>query len=598
MTHPLRRAVLPLALLALAALAVRPAHAAEIFPLDQIKPGMKGTARTIFAGKEIESFDLEVIGVLRNLIGPKQDVILVRLLGEKTAYTGVVAGMSGSPVYIEGKLVGALAYRFGAFTREPIAGVTPIESMLRAAQEEPPPQSTAALGRYPLPEETSTALGLGHFSDRYLVPIETPLSFVGIHPRVVSRFSEELGRLGLLALQGGGTAVPENTSELLPGGAVAAALVTGDMGIAGTCTITHRIGNQLFACGHALLSYGDVQLPMARAEIVTTVASELSSFKIANLGELVGTFHQDRRSAIVGEVGPIPAMIPVDLTVAHRGRERQYHYQIFQHPKLSPTLLNLTLFNGLFTLIESGEGLTYRVSGQMSLRGHESIVLDDMFGPTESPFPDALLVAGSVGQTFRRIFSNPFETPEIERITLRVELLPERRAVSIENAWVDKNDVRPGETIHVKVVLRPYRGPRLVREIPIEIPPQAAKGNLRVLVSDALLLNRITRTMQLSFGLRLGRQLAPRVSSLEQLIALINRERRNDRLYVSLFQRTPTLLVEDKVLPSIPLSQMNVLNPRQTPGRTIVSYQSILNESSQPLGQVITGSRWLQVTVR
>ena len=163
MTHTLRRAVLPLALLALAALAARPARAAEIFPLDQIKPGMKGTARTIFAGKVIESFDLEVIGVLRNLIGPKQDVILVRLLGEKTAYTGVVAGMSGSPVYIEGKLVGALAYRFGAFTREPIAGVTPIESMLRAAQEEPPPQSAAALGRYPLPEETSTALGLGHF---------------------------------------------------------------------------------------------------------------------------------------------------------------------------------------------------------------------------------------------------------------------------------------------------------------------------------------------------------------------------------------------------------------------------------------------------
>ena len=595
MTHPLRRAVLPLALLALAVLAVRPARAAEIFPLDQIKPGMKGTARTIFAGKEIESFELEVIGVLRNLIGPKQDVILVRLLGEKPAYTGVVAGMSGSPVFIEGKLVGALAFRFGAFTREPIAGVTPIESMLRAAQEPTPPQSAAALGRYPLPEETSTALGLGQLLDRYLVPIETPVSFVGIHPQVVSRFSEELG---LLAVQGGGTAVPENTSELLPGGAVSAALVTGDMGIAGTCTITHRIGDQLFACGHPLLSYGDVQLPMARAEIVTTVASELNSFKIANLGELVGTFRQDRRSAIVGKVGPIPAMIPVDLTVAHRGRERQYHYQIFQHPKLSPTLLNLTLFNGLFTLIESGEGLTYRVSGQMSLRGHDSIALDDMFGPTESAFPDALLVAGSVGQTFQRIFSNPFESPEIERITLRVELLPERRAVSIENAWVDKNDVRPGETIRVKVVLQPYRGPRLVREIPIEVPPQAAKGSLRVLVSDALLLNRITRTMQLSFGLRLGRQLAPRVSSLEQLIALINRERRNDRLYVSLFQRTPTLLVEDKVLPSIPLSQMNVLNPRQTPGGTIVSYQSIVNESSQPLGQVITGSRWLQVTVR
>jgi len=183
------------------------AAATELFPLDQVRPGMKGVASTIFAGREVENFELEVVGVLRNFAGPQQDLILVRLLGEKVNYTGVVAGMSGSPVYIQGKLLGALSFRFGVFTKEPIAGVTPIESMLRAAQEEPPTQIAGMdrpeAIRYPLTDEAALSLGLRQPPERYLVPIETPASFVGIEPQVVSRFAEEFGQLGLLAVQAG-----------------------------------------------------------------------------------------------------------------------------------------------------------------------------------------------------------------------------------------------------------------------------------------------------------------------------------------------------------------------------------------------------------
>ena len=573
-------------------------RASDILPLDQIKPGMRGTARTIFAGREIESFDLEVLGVLRDLVGPGQHVILVRLLGDKPNYTGVVAGMSGSPVYIDGKLVGALAFRFGIFTKEPIGGVTPIESMMRAAREElPAPAAEAAPPlRYALPPEMLTRAGISA-PEPYLVPIETPLSFVGFQPQVISRYASELAPYGLLAVQGGGTAAAAETSSLEPGGAVSAALVTGDMSIAGTCTITYREGDRLYACGHWLLNLGQVQMPMAAAAVVTTVASNYDSFKIANIGEVIGSFTQDRASAIVGRVGAPPPMIPVDLDLVHRGGTNHYQYKVFQHPKLSPLLLSATLFNGLFTSIEGGAELTYRVTGRLALRGHADVVLDDMFSPTDSFFPDAAFVVNSVADSFRQVFTNPYESPLIEGVHLRVELLPDRHTASIENAWCEKNEVRAGETVTVKVVLQPYRGERLVREIPVTIPAQAAKGDLRLLVSDATLLNALTRSLY--FGGFRG--MNPRVNSLEQLISLLNRERRNDRLYVTVFQHTPTLLVEDKILPSVPLSAINVLNQKSAstpPGSTMLFFESILNEASEPLGQVVTGSYWLNLTVR
>lgn len=605
MPRLLRRTAFAALLVLLAAAAAGAADPPEILPLDQVKPGMRGTARTVFAGKEIETFDLEVLGVLRNLLGPKQDVILARLVGDKVSYTGVVAGMSGSPVYIEGKLAGALSLRFGAFTKEPIAGITPIESLLRAgAQEEPAAADAAAPSgpsRYPLSEEVLTAAGVRVTTEPYLVPIETPLTFVGFHPEAINRFSDQLAEYGLLAVQGGGPAATDRTASLEPGGAVAGALVTGDLAIAGTCTVSHRVGDKLYACGHWLLGYGDVQIPMVRAEIVTTVPSELSSFKIANIGEVVGRFEQDRRTGIVGRVGPKPPMVPVDLTLVARGQSRQYHYEIFQHRKISPLLLSLTLFNGIFGVVESGEELTYRLSGRLVLRDHTDVVLDDMFSPTDSFFPDAFFVVNSVADAFRRVYTNPFENPVIDRIELRVELVPDRHAATIENAWTDKSEVRAGETIRVKVVLQPYRGQRQIREVPLAIPPQAVKGELRVLVSDATVLNFITRSLLFGQGFGGAFGFNPRITSLEQLIRLLNRERRNDRLYVSVFQPTPTMLVEDKILPSVPLSQMNVLNHQAAavrPGGTLLFYESILNEASEPLGQVVSGSHWLRLVVR
>ncbi len=588
-----------------AAAAAQAAEPAEIMPLEQVKPGMHGKAYTIFAGAQIESFDLEVLGVLPNLLGPKLDVILVRLLGDKPNYTGVVSGMSGSPVYIDGKLVGALSLRFGAFTKEPIGGVTPIATMLRAGEFSAPVSSTSAdadaIPHYSLPEEFATVAGMPRGLEPYLVPIDMPLTFVGFHPQAIHRFAEPLKQMGFVAVQGGGTAAPGAGGSLEPGGAVSAALVTGDLTIAGTCTITYRNGDQLYACGHPILGVGQVTVPMARSEIVATVPSDLGSFKIANIGEVIGRFEQDRRSAIVGRVGPVPPMVPVDLTLVAHGRSTQYHYNVFQNPKFSPLLMDITLFNGLLATVESSDEMTYRVTGRLQLTGHPEVVLDDMFSPTDSFIPDAFWVVANLSDTFRRIFANSFETPQIERIRLQVELIPKRLSATVENAWASKSEVRPGETLSVKVVLRPYRGERIVQEVPVTIPAQAAKGDLRILVSDATLLNRLTTSLLLGPSQQFPGAFQPRLTSLDQLIGLLNRERRNDHLYISVFQSTPTVLLEDKILPSVPLSQINVLNddttvPRQ--GSPLYFPQSILTEADLPLGQVITGSHWLTVTVR
>ncbi len=291
-------------------------------------------------------------------------------------------------------------------------------------------------------------------------------------------------------------------------------------------------------------------------------------------------------------------MIPVEVTLVRPDKlgERQLHFQIFHHPKISSLLLGLTLMNGLMGRVEYGEEVSYRIRGQIEVRGHARVELDEMYSPSDSFAPDASFIAGQVSQTFQRVFNNPFEPPTIVGIHLRLEMIPERKAATIENAWSEKTEVEPGENITLKVVVSPYRGvPRLLT-LPIQIPPQAAKGELRILVSDAMTLNYITQTMVLDP--RLAVAFGPHLTSLDQLIALLNRERRNDRLYVSLFQRSPTLLVQDKILPSVPLSQINVLNQRQTPEGTRLFYESILSEASQPLEQVVSGSRWLQVKVR
>src|SRR6266478_6486003 len=524
----------------------------EILPLSQVRPGMQGYAYTIFAGDQVEKFDLEVIGVLDNFLGPKQSIILVQLKGPKVEHTGVVAGMSGSPVYLDGKLAGALSLKLGIFTKEPIAGVTPIADVLAGGGIAGPISGGSSAGNAmqgAVSSEFASRAGVQGGAE--LRSIETPLVFSGFQPSAIQKFSSQLDGFGFVAAQGGTTPARPDDAKLSPGDMAGMVLVQGDASINSACTVTAVQNDKVFLCGHPFLSLGDVQMPMARSRVVTTLSSDLASTKIVNVGGSIGTITGDHLTAVTGKLGAAPAMIPMDLTLvtteAGSPKQKTLHFEIVNHPKLTPLLVAITTFSGLTQNSLYGEGTTLHLSGEIRLQGHNPVQIENTFAPGDSLSPDGLPIALTMQSVFTRLFSNSFEPARVDRISLRVESVPGRKSFTIESAWLEKGEAAPGETLRVRVLLRPYRGAARVEETSVRVPEQVVRGtNLRILVSDADLLNRASRGF--AFG---GAGSGP--NGLDQLIALLNRERRNDRLYVGLFVPAPTLLWDDKELPNIPL---------------------------------------------
>jgi hypothetical protein len=588
------------AALLLAAASSGAAGKPEILPLSEIHAGMKGVAYTIFEGDKIEPMDLEVLGVLPNALGPKQDIILVELKGAKVEHTGVVAGMSGSPVYIDSKLVGAISLKLGIFTKEAIAGITPIENILEVQNAGTPTRTAspglgglgspvaAAGGEIRLPEQITQRYGLS--SGSFLKPIESPLVASGFYPQTLARYAGEFAGLGMTAIEGGTVPPRPDDSQIQPGSMVGMVLIRGDLSLDAGCTVTAIVGDDVFVCGHPLLGYGSVAFPMTRGHVVTTLASSLESTKIMTSGGEIGTITQDRLTAVMGRLGSGPPMLPLDLTVATPAAEKQFHFEMIENPKFTPLLVTLATFNGIVANTLYTDGMTIQLSGKIEIEGHSSVELQNMFSPTVLPVPEGFFVASDVHSAFVKIFNNPYEIPHIRKISLRVTSLPERRWATIDTAWSEKSEVAPGETIRIKVLLRPYRGSPFIQEVPITIPPSAGRGNLRILVSDSDTLNRMNGANALGPDAQLH--------GLEELIQLLNRQHRNDKLYVTLLQPTPTLLVEDKQLPNVPVSELNVLDNRRNLGSSTLLRESVAGEWSVEMNRVIAGTQYLTITVK
>jgi hypothetical protein len=582
-----------LVLLALFAAAFWPARAGDgspaIMAVSEVQPGMKGVAYTIFEGDRIEPMNLEVIGVLHNAIGPKLDVILVRLLGEKVQQTGVVAGMSGSPVYIDGKLVGALSLKLGAFTREAIGGVTPISDMLEIEQSPANAPKVAAISsRVSIPEEMAqrAAAGAGGF----LVPIDTPLITTGLYPETLAMFGKQFSAWGMTAMAGGTAAPSPDDPNLKPGDMVGIDLIRGDLSISSGCTVTTVIDGRILACGHPLFGFGSIEMPISRAHVIMTLASASASTKIISTGSTIGTLTQDRQTAVAGKLGSGPQMIPLDVTLDTPAEQKKYHFEVIENAQLTPTLVATAAYNGIIGSPAYGEGPTLQMDGSIDLKGHTAVRLDDLFAPPDPATPAAFYLATEVQADFARIYSNPYELPDIQKIDLHVKALAERRSAEIDGAWIERADVHPGESVGVKVLLRPYRGEPFIQEIPITIPAQTARGTLQLVISDAEFLNRNVQFLAASTQGQLN--------GLEELIRLVNRERHNDRLYATLLQSTPTVLVEDKEMPNVPASAISILNQRQNAGGARLLWQSTAGEWSVPMHEVITGQHMLNVTVK
>ena len=605
-----RAAAVVIVFTAIASFAVQPKPA--IMPEDEVKAGMHGVAYTVFEGTQPEAMDVEILGVLRDMAGPKADVILARLHGKHVDYTGVVAGMSGSPVYIDGKLVGAIAYRIGDFSKEPIAGITPAAQMLEingleksvssdVAQGKPgdkPPLTQPSIGAS-TPASATTALVAdpGAAPDaasqspyaNLLHPIDTPLVFTGFSPDTLRLFAKDFASAGIMPVMGAGSVSNDKQPEpLVPGSAVSAILVRGDMNIAGTCTVTYLDDSHLLACGHPLMQSGNVDMPMTKATVLATLPSEQSSFKIVNSTEPVGAFVQDRRAGIMGRFDRQPHMIPVTLTFSGIAHPKQFHYEVLNNAKLTPAAMMATVFNAIQGINEYGEDTTYRLQGDISVLGYPNLSVKNMYAPADGSTPTAYEIALAIGEHFSRIFENPYETPKIEGVELNFNLVPDRRSARLETARTDVTEARPGDQITIETLLKPYRGESIVRNIPVKIPTSTPRGTLRILVSDGETLDKTHRvTGPMSHHLDLG-----------STIALLNKEHSNSEVYVSLLENNPQAMVEDKVMPTLPLSVMNVMDGMRGTQDMVVVGESAVDEAATPVDYVVTGSQIITLNIK
>jgi len=571
----------------------------DIFPLKDVKPGMHATAWTVFQGTEPEAMPVEIVGVWKNYLGPRQDVILCKL-GGKGKETGVAAGMSGSPVYFDGKLMGAISLRMGVFSPEAICGITPIESMLEIQEFD---KSRPSDARTPdKAAQLADAPSVPGVNLAFVQPIDTPMMFSGFSPVVLKQFEPVFSQMGVTAVQGGASAGNLSAKpaagwekSLNPGEAVSGILVSGDMSATGMGTVTYNDGKRVLAFGHPFYNLGPIDMPMAKSEILMVLGSTYQPTKFGSATEVVGALKQDRYTGIMGELGSEAPTVPVHVRVRSLGAggtvigQKDLNFNVFVHQKWTPLLMNMTLANSLQEMNEFADEITYRISGDVQLMGSEGLHVSTVQTGTDAMAPVPLTLGAWWGDKFQRLFENNVTTPNLKQVECIVDLLPDRRIMSVDTAWTPSPEVTAGTEIPVKVFLRPYRGERIEQNIIVKIPADLPKGEHRILLSDAVTLNRLQSAAVSS----------NRYLDLPEMVSLLNQERGNNRLYVSVVQRRPTYYSEDKTLPALPLSILNVLQSQRSAGRALTGIaESAEEELSIPFDQMVTGSFSLPITVR
>ena len=408
--------------------------------------------------------------------------------------------------------------------------------------------------------------------------------------------------MGLRTVQGSGGVLTHGSKPvagweraLNPGESVATVLVDGDMGVSAFGTVTYNDGKRVLAFGHPLFNLGPVDMPLAKSEVVLTLASQFQPSKMANATEIVGALRQDRHSGIMGELGATAPMIPVTLKVRSLDakevvlNEKNFHFNVFVHQKWTPTLMMLTLYNSISNLNDFADEATYRLNGKVEMNGPRNIGLATMQATGDMPMPAPMALAVWLGDKFNRLYLNNVNTPDVKGVTLSLDLLPERRVAAIETGWVANTEVQAGDDLAVKVSVRPYRGEPIQREVIVKIPAGLAKGDHRILLSDAETLNRMQNTAGFM----------NRFIDVPQAVSLLNQERTNNRLYVSLVKASPTAYYDDKMMPSMPSSVLNVIQAGRASNRAMVTTAETASEqTSIPFDYMVTGSYSLRIHVK
>lgn len=581
-----------------------------LFPLENVRPGMKGVARSVFNGAEPEEFSVEILGVLPGFPGPRQSAIIARLSGGKVEQTAVFAGMSGSPVYLDGKLVGAIAYSF-PFSKEPIAGITPIKQMIdiferegdATRSSEPRTISFTKLAAtelqldWPQPSQANGAIfasvaggsPLNNLIGQQIAPIATPIVFSGITSEALQKFAPQLQSFGLLPVAGVGgaasiTPLAKTTDKTLaPGTSISVQLVRGDYSLAASGTVTMRDGERIYAFGHPFLNLGAADMPMSESSVVTVISNLNNSFKLANAGQMVGAISQDRATGIYGQLGRAPKMIPVTINLrTSRDRTEKFTYEIANDKFLTPLLLNITVFSTIASTERSLGEATISLDGRIDVAGQQPILLERRFSSMNA----AAQASGAVANPLAALLSSGFDDVDVKTITLDITSTDERKAATLDRVALDRTEVARGETVEVQAYVRTDSGKMFVQRIPVTIPADVPLGQLVLFVGDGGALQQASA----------AQSFVPK--DLGQLVGAINKIKKSDRLYVKLFRLTPGAVIGTDELPNLPPSVVATLNSERTSGGyTATALSPLMEKELPPAAFVIEGQQLIGISV-
>jgi hypothetical protein len=564
-------------LLAVLSVCVAASVSAETMPLSQIHKGMRGYGLTVFEGTTLAKFDVEVVGVLNN-IGPSQNLILIKVDAPEVRRAGVIAGMSGSPIFIDGKVIGALAYAW-QFAKEPIAGVTPIDEMLKIA-EAGSTSAGAIVAAAPRMSGTELlkALTDGKVNEAFekmvgslagasqastgapqanmigAKPIAVPLSLSSFPPDAVARFGKYIDAMGFVAVPSGATSsstkvTPVASKQFSPGDAIGAVLLRGDFNVAATGTVTYVDGDRVYAFGHPFLDMGEVKFPMAKAEIVGVLPSLATSFKFANGGDVVGAFRQDRSSGIMGQLGDSADMIPVDVTVDGSGPLRNYHVDIVRHPQLSPLIMAMAADSVVANAQRAAGERTIMLDSEIRLKGFDQpIVLREGWAGAQARQAIPAYLAVVVGY----VMSNEFRPADIESVKIHLrhdDNLKIAKLVEASLVTPEKGRINAGDTVKVRTLLRPYRGEPFTETFDVKIPDDQPPGSAYILVGSGSVLN------QVDFML-----VPPDPRTLEQVIGVIGRLRPSTDLTLGIYSSSDGAVTAGVYLPNLPPTMRAVVS--------------------------------------
>jgi len=565
-----------------------------ILPLNQVKVGMKGTGKSVFLEDRIEEFEVEILGILRN-VQPKKNIILAKLKGDRLDNTGVVQGMSGSPVYVDGKIIGAIAYSF-PYSREAIAGITPVEEMLDIPKKESPKSSPSLkipVKKYlSLPElfELNKEFFLSKralFSEgQTFEPLNIPLVFGGFNSLVFERAKPFFSQLGFSPVMAGPSGqeqeiLPELDLNLREGDPVTVQLISGDLSMAAVGTVSFVDGSRLLAFGHPVYNLGKVDYAMTKAKVITVVPSLNVSFKLASPEAVVGTFTQDRTSGLSGEIGRIPRLIPINVnTTDAEGNRQEFKIKVIDDPILTPVLVNFSLANLL-----SGEGrsigsLSLELRGTVYLTNGMNVSLEDLYsGQLDASITSLSSLLAAVVYF---LINNEFEDIDIHRVDLDIQATEDIRISNLQKIWLDKYEAKPGERINIDFFTRTVRGESELHEVSIEAPPLPPGSEFQLVIADATSMHQL-ETSQYKVEAFIPR-------SLNQLIRILGNLRKNNRIYFKVIASKPGLFLKGEEMPNLPPSMKAMfMSPRTAVFPPTELNKSTTREYQYPVPYVFKG---------